>query len=280
MTLENNINKLYQFNLKNLITQYPVDGDNVVGKIKYVISAPQHSPPSNLNAPLHSPPLEGYLKDGVVNKETTHEVNKEILTIINNKIIFRNFVNSLPYNPKLKPLLKEKRKAGILSEVLFWQQVHKNKFHKIDFDRQRIIGNYIVDFYVKTLGLVIEIDGSSHDKKKDYDRERQQFLENLGLKVFRITDADVKKNIERAMKDLEAYIIEQYGVGSAYEPPRPMVTSLKEENFSPDVTKNNESLDNNLIPKRKVYINDTQYFDNVPEVAWNFYIGGYQPVQK
>ncbi len=30
----------------------------------------------------------------------------------------------------------------------------------------------------------------------------------------------------------------------------------------------------------KVYINDTQYFDNVPEVAWNFYIGSYQPAQK
>jgi len=30
----------------------------------------------------------------------------------------------------------------------------------------------------------------------------------------------------------------------------------------------------------KVYINDKQYFDNVPEVAWNFYIGGYQPAQK
>jgi predicted helicase len=30
----------------------------------------------------------------------------------------------------------------------------------------------------------------------------------------------------------------------------------------------------------KVYINDTQYFDNVPETAWCFYIGGYQPAQK
>lgn len=30
----------------------------------------------------------------------------------------------------------------------------------------------------------------------------------------------------------------------------------------------------------KVYINKTQYFDNVPEIAWNFYIGGYQPAQK
>src|SRR5690606_28245782 len=32
--------------------------------------------------------------------------------------------------------------------------------------------------------------------------------------------------------------------------------------------------------KGKVYINETQYFDNVPETAWNFYIGGYQPAQK
>ena len=31
---------------------------------------------------------------------------------------------------------------------------------------------------------------------------------------------------------------------------------------------------------KRVYINDTQYFDNVPEVAWNFFIGGYQPAQK
>ena len=42
---------------------------------------------------------------------------------------------------------------------------------------------------------------------------------------------------------------------------------------------------NNLVGKLKfeegkVYINETQYFANVPEVAWNFYIGGYQPAQK
>lgn len=42
---------------------------------------------------------------------------------------------------------------------------------------------------------------------------------------------------------------------------------------------------NNIVVKpkyenEKVYINDTQYFDNVPQVAWEFYIGGYQPAQK
>lgn len=35
-----------------------------------------------------------------------------------------------------------------------------------------------------------------------------------------------------------------------------------------------------IFKNGKVYINDTQYFDNVPEIAWDFYIGGYQPAQK
>ena len=130
-------------------------------------------------------------------------------------LIYRNFVENLPYNGALSQLAKNKRKAGILSEVLFWQQVHKGIFHKIDFDRQRIIGNYIVDFYVKTLGLIVEIDGSSHNNKQEYDANRQAYLESYGLKVYRITDIDVKKNLSNAMKGLEHYIVNEYST-----PPR------------------------------------------------------------
>lgn len=137
-------------------------------------------------------------------------LEKQILTHINGIIIYRNSVENLPYNPLLKPLAKEKRKLGILSEVLFWKQIRNRTFHNIDFDRQRIIGNYIVDFYVKTLGLVVEIDGTSHDFKQEYDLERTKFLESLGLKIFRITDWDVKQNPSLAMKDLENFIVENY----------------------------------------------------------------------
>ncbi len=120
---------------------------------------------------------------------------KEILTEINGVPILRNFVENLPYNSNLKKLIRGKRKAGILGEVLFWQQVRAKSFHNIDFDRQRIIGNYIVDFYVKTLGLVIEIDGWSHDKKQEYDDVRTEYVESLALKVFRIKDFDVRNNL-------------------------------------------------------------------------------------
>ena len=136
----------------------------------------------------------------------------EIQTRIHGVPIRRNFVEKLPYNSQLKKLLPGKRKARILSEVLFWQQVRARTFHNIDFDRQRIIGNYIVDFYVKTLGLIIEIDGSSHDEKEVYDGIRQTYLESLGLKVFRISDFDVKHNLTLVMKELENYIIENFGL--------------------------------------------------------------------
>ena len=50
------------------------------------------------------------------------------------------------------------------------------------------------------------------------------------------------------------------------------------------ITQFNVIGDNNVekikFENGKVYINDTQYFENVPEIAWNFYIGGYQPAQK
>lgn len=134
----------------------------------------------------------------------------EILTCIHGIPIRRNFVEHLPYNPQLRNLLSGKRKAGILSEVLFWKQVRAKTFHNIDFDRQRIIGNYIVDFYVKTLGLVVEIDGWSHNYKKTDDEVRQKYLASLGLKVFRISDFDIRNNIGVVMKDLEDFIVKHY----------------------------------------------------------------------
>lgn len=159
--------------------------------------------------PRNSPPAEGCPQGGVVNNPV------QILTTINQTGIVKNLVVNLPGNPALKKLAKEKRKAGILSEVLFWQQVHKGKFHKIDFDRQRVIGNYIVDFYVKSLGLVVEIDGASHTGKEIYDTQRTAFLEDLGLRVYHISDFDVKKNLAKVMLQLEVYIVEQFGLKTA-----------------------------------------------------------------
>ena len=134
----------------------------------------------------------------------------EILTHIGDIPILKSNIPSLPFNSHLKKLLPEKRKGGILCEVLFWKQVHRGKFHGIDFDRQRIIGNYIVDFYVKALGLVVEIDGEIHNFQEEYDEKREMFLKELGLKVFRISTTKMLFDTENVMKDLEQFIITEY----------------------------------------------------------------------
>ncbi|WP_339888886.1 DUF559 domain-containing protein [uncultured Flavobacterium sp.] len=136
----------------------------------------------------------------------------EILTNINGVPIRRNFVENLPYNPKLKLRARGLRKAGVFSEVVFWKHVNRKQFHSIDFDRQRVIGNYIVDFYVKALGLVIEIDGSSHNNKEDYDIKREEFLKSVGLKIFRVSDLRIKHDLENVLKELEGFVIENFGV--------------------------------------------------------------------
>ena len=137
-------------------------------------------------------------------------MQEEILTIIHDIPIKRNFVLNLPYNASLKSRAKALRKARNFSEVVFWKEVRNKSFWNIDFDRQRIIGNYIVDFYVKALGLVVEIDGEIHNFQEEYDEKREMFLKELGLKVFRISTTKMLFDTENVMKDLEQFIITEY----------------------------------------------------------------------
>ena len=137
-------------------------------------------------------------------------MDKKLLTHINGVEIFRRKIEALPKNKELLDRSRSLRKGYVVSEVIFWKHVRNKEFHQIDFDRQRIIGNYIVDFYIKSLGIVIEIDGSSHNDKEEYDRKRQQFLESLDLKVYRISDFRVKNDLLNVMKELEDYIIEYF----------------------------------------------------------------------
>ena len=137
-------------------------------------------------------------------------MEKKTLTHIEGIEIFRRKIEVLPKNKELLARSRSLRKGYVLSEVVFWKQVRNDEFYKIDFDRQRIIGNYIVDFYIKSLGVVVEIDGSSHDDKEEYDEKRQRFLESLNLKVYRISDYRVKHDLENVMRELKDYIIENF----------------------------------------------------------------------
>ena len=112
----------------------------------------------------------------------------------------------LPENKFLRERARNLRKNSTLSEVVFWNAVKNKQINGIDFDRQKVIGNYIVDFYCAQLKLVIEIDGSSHDNKQGYDTARDEYLRTLGLHVLHVYESDVRYDINGVIQMLHEYI--------------------------------------------------------------------------
>jgi very-short-patch-repair endonuclease len=113
----------------------------------------------------------------------------------------------IPYNPKLKQLAKELRNKSTLAEVLLSKKL-KGKTLGVEFHRQVPLNEFIADFYCHELKLVIEIDGSSHNYKFEYDISRQSKLESLGIKILRFNDIDVKKDINNVLRAIKITIEE------------------------------------------------------------------------
>ena len=97
------------------------------------------------------------------------------------------------YNKANIPLAKTLRKNMTPWERKLWYEFLRN--YPIRFQRQKAIGNYIVDFYCHQAKLVLELDGSQHCEPKtvEYDRDRTAFLEEKGLFVLRLSNLDVMK---------------------------------------------------------------------------------------
>jgi very-short-patch-repair endonuclease len=111
---------------------------------------------------------------------------------------------SAQYNKKLKPLARNLRKTGTKGEALLWRDVLKAKqYWPYQFNRQFIIGDYIVDFICRKLYLIIEIDGSSHFAKSEEDYKRQVFLENQGYVVMRFPESLVVYRIDEVITDID-----------------------------------------------------------------------------
>jgi very-short-patch-repair endonuclease len=112
----------------------------------------------------------------------------------------------LPYNPYLKPLAKKLRSTMTVPELLLWQHLKGRKMLDMDFDRQRPILNYIVDFYCKDVMLAIEVDGSSHENIQKQDAIRQQELEQMGVRLLRFTNNEVIKDINNVLRTIALWL--------------------------------------------------------------------------
>ena len=102
------------------------------------------------------------------------------------------------YNQDLKDLRKKLRSSMTPAEVHVWRHLRSKQFDGLKFRRQVSIGRYIVDFYCPKVKLVLEVDGDVHlsHEATEHDKERDEYLISLGLKVVRVTNSEVMGNME------------------------------------------------------------------------------------
>lgn len=87
-------------------------------------------------------------------------------------------------------------------EVVIWSKFLKKL--PVTVNRQKIIGKYIVDFYIASKNVAIEIDGAQHRMTchKEADEERDNDLYRLGIKVLRYTNEDINRRFNTVCEDI------------------------------------------------------------------------------
>ena len=99
-----------------------------------------------------------------------------------------------------KPLIferaKELRQNMTPAEIILWERLRNKQLEGFRFKAQHPIDKFIVDFYCHKARLLIELDGTSHDNKGEYDNGRTAELARYDLKVIRFTNQEVETDIE------------------------------------------------------------------------------------
>jgi len=110
------------------------------------------------------------------------------------------------HNKSLVNVGRVLRKNMTKEERRLWYDFLRGRSPK--FIRQKIIGNYIVDFYCAKANLVLELDGSQHYEENgiNKDTERTKYLESQGLQVLRIPNNEIRNNFRGVCECIEIEI--------------------------------------------------------------------------
>jgi very-short-patch-repair endonuclease len=106
--------------------------------------------------------------------------------------------NHIHNSKYLRPTRKSLRHNLTEEEVILWSVLKNNKWG-YKFRRQHSISNFIADFFCPSKRLIIELDGSQHLDNQEYDRERTDYFESLGIKVIRFWNIEIRNNLYGVM---------------------------------------------------------------------------------
>ena len=115
---------------------------------------------------------------------------------------------TIKYEKYLKRYSRDLRNSSTYSEILLWNELKGKQILNVQFNRQRPIGKYIVDFLCPKAKLIIELDGISHYNEEAFelDQIRQADLEKMGYKVLRFHDEEVMNDRENVVKEITAEV--------------------------------------------------------------------------
>ena len=118
-------------------------------------------------------------------------------------------------NDSLTGLSQTLRKKMTKEERLLWNCFLKK--YPLQFRRQYVIGNYIVDFYCHKAKLVVELDGSGHFEQETIrkDTVRTGYLESQGLQVLRFTNLEVTRQFQSVCEAIDAQAKKRFPRGGA-----------------------------------------------------------------
>jgi very-short-patch-repair endonuclease len=117
------------------------------------------------------------------------------------------------YRKDLKHLARNLRNDSTKGEVILWSEVLRaRKMKGYQFNRQFSMNlgekGIIVDFICRKLRLIIEVDGYSHNFKYEEDVLRDKLLLELGYKVIRLFEQEVRHNLDNVVRVIENEINE------------------------------------------------------------------------
>ncbi len=99
---------------------------------------------------------------------------------------------------------KTLRESMTLAEKTIWGFLKANRLNGIHFRRQQIIEGFIVDFYCHAAGLIIEIDGPIHERRKEQNAKREQVLKARGLRILRFSNDRVRYDLFNVLEEILA----------------------------------------------------------------------------
>ena len=101
-----------------------------------------------------------------------------------------------------KDLRKALRNSMTPAEAVLWNALKGRSTDGLKFRRQQGIGPFVLDFYCPACQLGIELDGTSHDHKYDYDTQRTAYLQKQGIRILRFTNDQVFSSLQGVIAEI------------------------------------------------------------------------------